>query len=93
MMSTQAIRLVLTALLVWMGSYQVRSQIARGRVDGGITIGSETLGKRVRYSIYLPPDYESSHRLYPVVYLLHGYSDNDTGWLQSGEANRIADEG
>jgi S-formylglutathione hydrolase FrmB len=35
----------------------------------------------------------SSHRLYPVVYLLHGYSDNDTGWLQFGEANRIADQG
>ena len=69
------------------------SQIAHGTVQEGITIDSKALGKPVRYTVYLPPDYESSHRLYPVVYLLHGYTDNDTGWLQFGEANRLADEG
>jgi S-formylglutathione hydrolase FrmB len=93
MMNSQVIRLALTALLVWTGSYQVRSQIAHGRVHEGLTIDSKTLGKPVRFTIYLPPDYDSSDRYYPVVYLLHGYSDNDTGWLQFGEANRIADEG
>lgn len=28
-------------------------------------------------SIYLPPGYESSEKNYPVVYLLHGYPDDD----------------
>src|SRR5712691_11555860 len=32
-------------------------------------------------SIYLPPGYRtSSNRRYPVVYLLHGYTDNDDRW-------------
>jgi S-formylglutathione hydrolase FrmB len=28
-----------------------------------------------------------------VLYLLHGYSDDETGWIQFGEANLIADRG
>ena len=47
----------------------------------------------VKYSVYLPADYETSLRSYPVVYLLHGYSDDETGWIQFGEANTIADRG
>jgi S-formylglutathione hydrolase len=33
-------------------------------------------------SIYLPPSYSSqSNRRYPVVYLLHGYTNSDVGWF------------
>ncbi len=33
-------------------------------------------------SIYLPPSYKThSHRRYPVLYLLHGYTDNDDNWF------------
>ncbi len=53
---------------------------------------STILGKEVRYSVYLPADYETSDRKYPVVYLLHGYTDDNTGWLQFGEVNRYADK-
>ncbi|MFN8355385.1 MAG: alpha/beta hydrolase-fold protein [Spirosomataceae bacterium] len=63
-----------------------------GKVLEGKTIKSTILGKDVRYSVYLPPDYETSDRKYPVVYLLHGYTDDDTGWLQFGEVNRYADK-
>ena len=59
----------------------------------GITMSSSLLNRGVRYSIYLPPDYYVSNRRYPVVYLLHGYTDDETGWTQFGEANRIIDEG
>lgn len=52
---------------------------------------SNLLGKDVTYSVYLPPDYGSSNRSYPVLYLLHGFSDDDTGWTQFGEAHLIAD--
>ena len=58
-----------------------------------LTMESKILHKTVRYTIYLPFDYYTSKRTYPVVYLLHGYSDNDEGWVHFGEANRIADEG
>ncbi len=68
------------------------AQISRGVVQEGLTLDSKILGTKVRYSIYLPFDYETSSRFYPVVYLLHGYTDNDMGWIQFGEANLIADE-
>jgi len=33
-------------------------------------------------SIYLPPSYKAqTHRRYPVLYLLHGYMDNDDNWF------------
>lgn len=33
-------------------------------------------------SIYLPPSYNKDrHRRYPVVYLLHGYMDEDSNWF------------
>jgi enterochelin esterase-like enzyme len=45
------------------------------------------------YSVWLPADYYTSQRSYPVVYVLHGYSDDETGWIQFGEASRIAEKG
>jgi S-formylglutathione hydrolase FrmB len=63
-----------------------------GKVIEQLTVKSSILHKNVKYSIYLPPDYSSSDRSYPVVYLLHGYTDDNTGWLQFGEVNRYADK-
>ncbi len=68
------------------------AQISRGFVKEGLSIQSKILNKEVRYTIYLPFDYITSSRFYPIVYLLHGYTDNDMGWLQFGEVNMIADE-
>lgn len=63
-----------------------------GKISEGKLIKSSILNKDVRYTIYFPAGYESSERSYPVVYLLHGYTDDDTGWLQFGEINRLADK-
>ena len=68
------------------------AQVSHGVVKEGLIIDSKILSKEVRYTIYLPFDYETSSRYYPVVYLLHGYTDNDMGWIQFGEANLIADD-
>jgi len=62
-----------------------------GKIIEQITLASNILNKGVKYTIYLPPDYTYSDRTYPVVYLLHGYTDDNTGWLQFGEINRYAD--
>ena len=40
----------------------------------------------------MPEDYDTSQRSYPVIYLLHGSSDNETAWIQFGEAGRILDK-
>ncbi|MCF8360448.1 MAG: esterase family protein [Prolixibacteraceae bacterium] len=76
-------------LLITVASF---SQYTRGTVQESLTIDSEILGKEVKYTVYLPFDYETSTRYYPVVYLLHGYGDNDMGWMQFGEAHLVADE-
>jgi enterochelin esterase-like enzyme len=69
-----------------------RAQWPMGKVIEQQTVRSAILGKNVKYTIYLPADYGSSDRSYPVVYLLHGYTDDNTGWLQFGEINRLADK-
>jgi enterochelin esterase-like enzyme len=69
----------------------VKAQYA-GKVLEQNTVKSNFLNRQVKYTIYLPADYETSNRNYPVVYLLHGYTDDNTGWLQFGEINRLADQ-
>jgi len=64
-----------------------------GKVMESLKFESKLVNYPVEYSIYLPPGYETSQRSYPVLYLLHGYSDDETGWIQFGEANMIADKG
>lgn len=63
-----------------------------GRVMEQLQMESKILGKAVHYTVYLPGDYQNSQRSYPVLYLLHGYTDDNTAWLQFGEINRLADQ-
>ena len=63
-----------------------------GRVFDQLTLDSKILKGERKYAIYLPPDYESSKRDYPILYLLHGAGDDHTGWVQYGEVLQIADK-
>ena len=63
-----------------------------GKIIQEKTVKSTILNKNVNYTIYVPADYDQSQRSYPVVYLLHGYTDDNTAWLQFGEVNRYADK-
>ena len=56
-----------------------------------LTLDSKILKGERKFAVYLPPDYESSNRSYPVLYLLHGYTDDQTGWIQFGEVHHITD--
>jgi len=90
------IRLIVHVLLLMVlltgFNYAAKAQVSRGKVIEGLTVDSKLLNKEVRYSVYLPFDYETSQRYYPVVYLLHGYTDNDMGWIQFGEAHLKTDQ-
>ncbi|MGB0840549.1 MAG: alpha/beta hydrolase [Chitinophagales bacterium] len=66
--------------------------VPMGKVLEGLKINSKILDKSVNYSVYLPPDYDHSNRAYPIVYLLHGYTDNETAWVQFGQMNTLLDE-
>jgi enterochelin esterase-like enzyme len=63
-----------------------------GKVFDNLALPSKILKMDRKFSIYLPPDYETSNRSYPVLYLLHGSGDDQTGWVQFGEVNFIADQ-
>ena len=63
----------------------------QSKVFDNLTMNSEILNMERNYAIYLPPDYETSSRSYPVLYLLHGLGDDQTGWIQFGEVKKIAD--
>ncbi len=45
---------------------------------------SESVGRTTKYNIVLPRSYESSDRRYPVLYLLHGLTQNYQAWSRQG---------
>jgi enterochelin esterase-like enzyme len=63
-----------------------------GKVYDNLSLSSKILKSDRKFAIYLPPDYETSNRTYPVLYLLHGAGDDQTGWVQFGEVLSLADE-
>jgi enterochelin esterase-like enzyme len=63
-----------------------------GKVFDNLILKSKLLNMDRKYAIYLPPDYETSQRSYPVLYLLHGGGDDQTGWVQFGEVQQITDK-
>lgn len=63
-----------------------------GKVFDNLSVKSDILKMERKYSIYLPPDYETSQRSYPVLYLLHGGGGDQAEWIQRGEVHRIADK-
>lgn len=62
------------------------------KVFDNLTLPSKILKSDRKFAIYLPPNYETSQRSYPVLYLLHGAGDDQTGWVQFGEVQQIADK-
>ncbi len=63
-----------------------------GKVFDNLSMKSEILKMDRKFAIYLPPGYDTSERSYPVLYLLHGSGDDQTGWVQFGEILHIADK-
>ena len=67
--------------------------VAQGTVIEGLSFKGDILDHEVEYAVYLPPGYEALQRSYPILYLLHGYSDDETGWIQFGDVERIVNNG
>ncbi|WP_353720536.1 alpha/beta hydrolase-fold protein [Dyadobacter sp. 676] len=63
-----------------------------GKVLDNLSLPSKLLKAERKFAVYLPPDYATSERSYPVLYLLHGAGDDHTGWVQFGEVLHIADK-
>jgi enterochelin esterase family protein len=53
---------------------------------------SNVVGDERGYFVYTPPGYDPrGKQTYPVLYLLHGYSDDASAWTAVGRANVILD--
>lgn len=65
------------------GSASPHGTVERIKVHGKSLEGNLEGDSPDRYvSVYLPPSYRSHRReRYPVIYVLHGYTDNDDNWF------------
>ena len=44
-----------------------------------------------RCFVYTPPDYDGGKNKYPVLYLLHGWGEDETAWFNQGRVDYIMD--
>jgi enterochelin esterase-like enzyme len=57
-----------------------------------ILFPSKSTATSRRAFVYTPPDYEKDlNKRYPVLYLQHGWGENEYGWPNQGKANLIMD--
>ncbi len=76
-------------LLFWLAIHT--ALLGQSKILESQVMKSELLKTEVKYSIYLPDGYDYSERHYPVVYLLNGYTGDETSWIESGGMQQIVD--
>lgn len=71
------------------------TEVPHGRVDHSLYtthVAKNLPQNQEGYIVYTPPGYDAKHKGgYPVLYLLHGWSDTEGAWDASGHANLILD--
>jgi enterochelin esterase-like enzyme len=81
------VKLVMIALAI-----TTTTAAQQGQVFETLTVNSAILKMDRKFAIYLPEGYNQGDQSYPVLYLLHGSGDNQTGWVQFGQVQQIADQ-
>ncbi len=66
-----------------------RDGIDRGKVET-VEYDSKSVGAKRKMVVYTPPGYSRDAK-YPVLYLLHGAGDDESGWTRKGSADAILD--
>ena len=56
-----------------------------------VLFNSPSTGTHQRAFVYTPPEYGKSNKKYPVLYLQHGWGEDETAWSSQGHANLIMD--
>ena len=71
--------------------YAFKGDVPHGQVRQ-ILWASKATGKTERAFVYTPPDYDKNTAArYPVLYLQHGWGEDETAWWNQGRANLIMD--
>ncbi len=64
--------------------------VPHGKVEQ-ILFPSKSTNTSRRAFVYTPPGYEKGKTKYPVLYLQHGWGEDETAWSNQGRANLIMD--
>jgi enterochelin esterase-like enzyme len=64
--------------------------VPHGKVQQ-VLFPSKSTGTVRRAFVYTPPDYDKGNKRYPVLYLQHGWGEDETAWSNQGHANLIMD--
>jgi enterochelin esterase-like enzyme len=72
------------------GDYYRLKDVPHGQVSQRWYYSKVTQRWRRCY-VYTPPDYDSTKDRYPVLYLMHGWGENEQGWHTQGHADLILD--
>lgn len=72
------------------GDYYRSKDVPHGQVSQR-RYYSKVTGKWRRCYVYTPPDYDAGKTRYPVLYLLHGWGEDETGWYTQGHVDSVMD--
>ncbi len=74
--------------------YALRNDIPHGAIQE-VLFNSPSTGKMQTAMVYLPPTYgqlvKGKQERFPVLYLQHGWGENETSWSKQGHAGLIMD--
>nr|WP_320057947.1 bifunctional endo-1,4-beta-xylanase/feruloyl esterase [uncultured Bacteroides sp.] len=70
--------------------FYAMKQVPHGNVQQ-VYFYSKSTGTHRRAFVYTPPAYDKNKKKYPVLYLQHGWGEDETAWSDQGHANLIMD--
>jgi enterochelin esterase family protein len=71
--------------------YRFNKEIAHGQVRS-IYYWSDINGMERHINVYVPAEYEKNpEKKYPVLYLVHGWGEDENGWSNQGQMANIMD--
>ncbi len=71
--------------------YRFNKNIPHGQIHS-IQYWSEINGMERHVNVYIPAEYEKNpKKKYPVLYLLHGWGEDENGWSNQGHIGNIMD--
>ena len=70
--------------------FYAEKNVPHGNVQQ-ILFWSASTGQLRKAFVYTPPQYEKNKKKYPVLYLQHGWGENEYAWWNQGHANLILD--
>ena len=71
--------------------FYAEKDVPHGKVQE-VRFWSKSTGELKRAFVYTPPAYDASKKTrYPVLYLQHGWGENEYAWFNQGKANLIMD--